>query len=266
MKWNDEAEQAVSKVPFFVRRRVRKRVEEEANRLGSSEVTLAHVRACRKKFLENMEDEVRGYRVETCFGSGGCPNSLAGRDDLLEKIENLLARKNLRDFLKSRVNGPLKIHHEFSASVSDCPNACSRPQIVDLGIIGAVRPGFSENPCSLCCSCVEICREGVLSLSERSLRPDIDYNKCVLCGQCVNVCPTGSLVKNAHGYRILLGGRLGRHPQLGRELEGIFSEDEVLEITDKCLDHFMQNSFHGERFGEILSRTGLDFLELNHRM
>ncbi len=266
MKWNDEAEQAVSKVPFFVRRRVRKRVEEEAGRLGASEVTLVHVRACRKKFLENMEDEVRGYRVETCFGSGGCPNSLAGRDDLSEKIENLLARKNLRDFLKSRVKGPLKMHHEFSVSVSDCPNACSRPQIVDLGIIGAVRPGFSENPCSLCRSCVEICREGALSLSESSLRPDIDYNKCVLCGQCVKPCPTGTLVNGLQGYRIFLGGRLGRHPQLGRELEGIFSEDEILEITDKCLDHFMAKNIHGERFGEILNRTGPDFLGFGYRI
>ena len=30
MKWTSQAEEAISKVPFFVRRRVRKRVEEEA--------------------------------------------------------------------------------------------------------------------------------------------------------------------------------------------------------------------------------------------
>lgn len=32
MKWNAEANEAISKVPFFVRKRVRRRVEEEAAR------------------------------------------------------------------------------------------------------------------------------------------------------------------------------------------------------------------------------------------
>jgi hypothetical protein len=44
---------------------VRKRVEEETARLGKQEVTLEHVRACQKRFLARMEDEVKGYQVET---------------------------------------------------------------------------------------------------------------------------------------------------------------------------------------------------------
>ena len=74
MKWAREAEEAIARVPFFVRRRVRKRVEDEAERHHSREVTLEHVHACKQKFLKNMEDEVNGYQIETCFGPGGCPN------------------------------------------------------------------------------------------------------------------------------------------------------------------------------------------------
>ena len=74
MKWAREAEEAVSRVPFFVRKRVRKRVEEEAQRHHAREVTLKHVQACKQKFIKNMEDEVKGHQVETCFGPGGCPN------------------------------------------------------------------------------------------------------------------------------------------------------------------------------------------------
>jgi anaerobic sulfite reductase subunit C len=264
MKWNEEAEKSVSKAPFFVRRRIRKRIEEEARKCNLSEVTLEHVQSCRKKFLENMEDEVRGYRLEGCFGSSGCPNSLAPQGGLLEKVEILLAQKNLREFLKSRVKGPLKMHHEFSASVSDCPNACSRPQIVDIGIIGAVRPDFSEETCTRCNLCVEICSEDAVSLAENSTRPEIDCSKCVACGKCVASCPTGYLVQGMKGFRILLGGKLGRHPQLGREIDGIFSEDMVLKIIEQCLIHLMDNSIHGERFGDILNRTGPDFLGLNY--
>ena len=74
MKWNHEAEQAISRVPFFVRKKVKKRVEEEAVRCKAPVVSMDHVDACRNKFLDQMEKEVRGFQVENCFGSGGCPN------------------------------------------------------------------------------------------------------------------------------------------------------------------------------------------------
>lgn len=57
-------------------------MEEEAAGHDASEVTIEHVRACQKRFLDRMEDEVRGFQVETCFGPGGCPNravALTGR-------------------------------------------------------------------------------------------------------------------------------------------------------------------------------------------
>ena len=140
MKWSQEANEAISKVPFFVRKRVKKRVEEEAVRCGAEEVLLDHVRTCQKRFLNQMEEEVKGYQVETCFGPGGCPNRAVIFDDFSKKIEEHLAGRNLKSFLKDRVKGPLKMHHEFRVSTSDCPNACSRPQIVDLGLIGARSP------------------------------------------------------------------------------------------------------------------------------
>ena len=84
MKWSREAEQAVSRVPFFVRKRVRARVEEEAERAGARQVGLEHVRASQKRFLERMQDEVRGYQVETCFGPGGCKHRAVVDDDMAD--------------------------------------------------------------------------------------------------------------------------------------------------------------------------------------
>jgi dissimilatory sulfite reductase (desulfoviridin) alpha/beta subunit len=146
MKWTREAEEAVSKVPFFVRKRVRKRVEEEAAGVGAGEITLEHVQTCQQRFLNRMEEEVKGFRVETCFGPSGCPNRAVAYDDLPRKIEDLLSRRNLKSFLKGKAKGPLKLHHEFRVSISDCPNACSRPQIADIGLIGARRPNISRSP------------------------------------------------------------------------------------------------------------------------
>ena len=68
MKWGGEAKDALARVPFFVRKLVKKRVEEEAARSGANEVTIEHVRTCQERFLKRMEDEVKGFQVETCFG------------------------------------------------------------------------------------------------------------------------------------------------------------------------------------------------------
>ena len=254
MKWTEEANEAISKVPFFVRKRVKKRVEEEALRCGAKEVRLEHVKTCQRRFLTQMEDEVKGYQVETCFGATGCPNRAVSWEDLIEKIEGRMAGRNLKSFLKERVQGPLKLHHEFRVSISDCPNACSRPQIADLGLIGARRPKVSDAVCSQCGACVEVCREGAISLTGQA--PLVDPARCLFCGQCIPVCSTGTLQEAARGYRILVGGKLGRHPRLAGELPGINSLEESLRMIECCLDYYQKHCAHGERLGEILERTG----------
>jgi len=255
MKWSKEAEEAVAKVPFFVRRRVRQRVEEEARQCGAQEVNLEHVRTCQRRFLNKMEEEVKGYQVETCFGPTGCPNQAVKNSDLSAKIENLLSAKNMRSFLKEKVNGPLKLHHEFRVSISDCPNACSRPQIADIGLIGACVPEMDEESCSLCQACVEICREGALFLREGKIV--LDSSRCLYCGQCIKVCPPGALKEQKNGYRIQVGGKLGRHPLLAKEMPGIYDTEETLRIITNIIDFYQIHCQKGERLGEVLELTGL---------
>ncbi|MBW2116787.1 MAG: 4Fe-4S binding protein [Deltaproteobacteria bacterium] len=255
LKWSRQANEALSRVPFFVRKRVKKRVEEEAAGRKAGEVTLEHVRTCQKRFLNHMEDEVKGFQVETCFGSTGCPNRAVNSDGLPERLEKGLSKRNIKPFLKKRVNGPLKMHHEFRISVSDCPNACSRPQIVDIGLIGACRPEITDEPCTQCGACVESCKENAVSIKDDI--PVVDNSKCLYCGQCARVCPTGTLQEGAKGYRILVGGKLGRHPRLGIELPGVYKLENALKVVDRCLDHYQHHCLKGERFGEILERNPL---------
>lgn len=253
MQWSIEAEEAVAKVPFFVRRRVRKKVEEEALRCGAQRVEIAHVNACRQRYLSHMEEDVKGYQLETCFGSSGCPNRVQQSDKLISHLENSLASRDLRGFLKKKVNGPLKFHHEFRISVSDCPNACSRPQIVDIGIIGAIRPAVTGETCTGCGACIAACAECALRCSPNSEGPIIHYENCVQCGQCIKACPTGTLVMEIQGWRILVGGKLGRHPRLGEELPGLFTDEQVILFVQHGLDYYQAYNQRGERLGEMLA-------------
>lgn len=260
MEWTPDAEKALSRAPFFVRKRVRKRVEEEAVSCGAVRVTIDHVESTRRKFVKSMDAEVKGYQVETCFSAAGCPNRAVAGQDLAGRIEEILARRNLREFLRDRVGGQLKMHHEFRVSASDCPNACSRPQIADVGLIGAVRPVVADPRCTQCKACIEACKEAAIALCEEDDHPRIDETKCLACGQCIKACPTGALARGEEGYRIQIGGKLGRRPRLATELDGIHSPEHTLLLLEELLDHYFAHCRGGERFGEILERDGCRFV------
>ena len=253
MEWTKDAEKAIQKVPFFVRKKVKARVEEEAKNDGSAFVSLSHVKTARQRFVTNMSAEIKGYQVDTCFSDGGCPNAIFS-GGIQKKIEELLKKADLLGFLKNRVSGEIRFHHEFKITVSDCPNACSQPQIKDIGVIAAKTPKLTDNECIRCLECIRTCKENAILLKEPDASPSLDVSRCVACGQCIAVCPTGTLAADKQGYRILLGGKLGRHPRLAREIPGIFNEREVLSIVAQCIDYYKKESRRGERFADMMAR------------
>lgn len=258
MKWTPEAEAAIKKVPFFVRKKVRMRVENEAAAAGKNVVSLADVQATQARFLSKMNSEIKGYRIETCFGSSGCPNPANSAESLFQSITAFLEKQDLLSFLKQRVKGDLKFHHEFKVTLAECPNACSQPQIKDIGIIGAVIPLITREECILCEECVEVCPEKCIFIESKEKIPVIDGGCCLKCGQCIAVCPSGTIIAERKGFRVQLGGKLGRHPRLARELDGIFSEDEVLAIVKRCIKFYKENSKHGERFAELFTNADIN--------
>ena len=264
MQWTKDADESIQKVPFFVRKRVRARVEKEAKNAGKKTVSLADVKATQARYLAGMASEVKGYQIDTCFGPSGCPNRAVLSDRLLQKVESLVQGEDLLGFLKKRVEGGLKFHHEFRITLADCPNACSQPQIKDIGIIGACSPQVTAEACSRCDACVDACKEDAIALNTEDECPQIDYAKCLHCGKCMQVCPSGTIVEGSKGFRVQLGGKLGRHPSLAKELPAIYSEQQVLEIVKDCLDFYKRNSKHGARFAQILKPSDFDDIAKRH--
>jgi len=260
MKWTKEAEKEIKKVPFFVRKKVRARVETEAMAAGRKAITISDIKTTQEKYISNMSSEIKGFQLNTCFGSGNkCSNSAVDSNSLLNSLEDLLVKENILKFLRQNIGDNIKFHHEFKVTLASCPNACSQPQIKDIGIIGACIPETTENDCTLCEQCVDICKENAITLNDTECTLMIDHNLCVKCRQCIKKCPSETITEKKAGFRILLGGRLGRHPRLAEELPGIFSEDETLKIVKQCIDHYKKNSKNGARFADIYN--GRQFLK-----
>lgn len=65
----------------------------------------------------------------------------------------------------------------------------------------------------------------------------------------------GPLKFEKKGYRVQLGGKLGRHLRLAQEFPGIFSEAEVIEILKKCLEFYQEKARGGKLFPEVLAEN-----------
>ncbi len=257
MQWSEEAEAAIKKVPFFVRKKVKKRVEKEAAEAGKNRVGIEEVNSTKNRFVKNMDSEIKGYQIDACFSSSGCKNSVIDSRNLIKRLEALFQNENILGFLREQVKGPLKFHHEFRVSVSDCPNGCSQPQIKDIGIMGAVFPGLSEKECTDCGSCVTACKENAVEIDGENMLPVIDLSSCLYCGHCIKACPEDVIIPHKTGFRVLLGGKLGRHPRLGVEMPGIKSEDEVIQIAEYCIRLYKTKSTKGKRFSAVLTDSDI---------
>lgn len=254
MRWSEAAEIELKKVPFFIRKKVREKVEAFVQERHKEIVEADDLKTLKKKFLDGkqMEKQIKGYDVSICFGSSGCPNSAISCNMLFEKITALMEEADILSFLKKSVTSGLKFHHEFKVALSECPNACSRPQIADIGIIGAVIPRITEKDCTLCYACVNICRENAVTINRIDEKPVIHFQDCVKCGACTSACPSGTIETGETGYRVMLGGRLGRHPRLAMEMDNIYSEKQALSIVEKSISFYKTNSKNGDRFSHIL--------------
>lgn len=200
-----------------------------------------------------MSNTIKNYRLTFCAGADGCQNRAIFSRDFHERLDALLQELfGVQNEMKT--NSDRKSHGGFRVAVSDCPNACSRPQIVDIGLIGASEPVVTDLECKDCGGCLEVCKEGAVSFWDGVRFPIIDEASCVRCGACIQACSKGTIQEGRHGYRILVGGRLGRHSRLGTELPGIYDEAKALEMVRRIVSWYLANARPGERLADVFTR------------
>lgn len=256
MQWTPEAEAWLKRVPFFVRKKVKQEVEKWLSAQGKTEVTEEDFLKAKQALRDKASEAREGFAVEACFGGSGCENALTDSKKLLSGIEEILKAAGLTDFLKGKVGGPLKHHHAFRVGLSECPNACSQIHIKDFAIHGRILLEVEPGLCSFCESCLEVCEEEAIRLSEAG--PTVDEERCVACGACTRICPTGALREAKRGYRILVGGKLGRRPRLATELVPFTDIEGVLSIFERVLKVYQEENQKGERLGVIIERLGFE--------
>ena len=285
MEWNKPATSLLEKVPPFVQKIVREKVETLARERGKTIVTEAEVVAARESFMgkpnpqrtpakkpadneklsilrkyskyfDNEGNPVL-YQVKSCRGAEvNCPFLITDSGILSEKLRNRLEELHFTEKLIDKVEGQILPHHSMKLAVSGCPNSCSMPQIKDFGV-HAVEPVSVDPDCKCieCMKCVETCREDAITVKNGNVT--IDKEKCVHCGLCAKVCPTGTIKAEKKRYRVMIGGKVGRHPRFAMDLLLQADESATLKALDVCADIILSSKTE-HRFRTLIEQQGIE--------
>jgi anaerobic sulfite reductase subunit C len=203
-------------------------------------------------------EAVDGYGLQPCRGlEGTCPFALVKDPSLAHRID-LAVRASAWWQRFNPDSGPARPHHaRVRVAVAACPNACTMPQIRDIGIIATVTPQAIRPECNGCGGCERTCREAAIVV--RSGRAVLHEERCVGCGQCIQSCPQQVIDSSPVRLRILVGGRMGRHPRWAQDIyeADLASADDVLRAF---LDGVAREMRPAEHLADAVERIGIDRL------
>lgn len=179
-------------------------------------------------------DEI--VNIIACPGVERCKFANIDTINLAKKIDQKLFGKEM----------PVKMR----IAISGCPNACTSPMLNEIGIMGRILPLRTPGLCTGCGTCVEYCKEKAI-IVKRGISV-LDPDKCVQCGVCIQSCPFDLLKAEHSHYLVLVGGRRGRHPRIGRELLTLETEDQVIYVIEKIVNWVYRRAWSGRLLSEQL--------------
>jgi dissimilatory sulfite reductase (desulfoviridin) alpha/beta subunit len=272
MKWEKTAEEELARVPSYVQPMVRQKVEEYAEAKGATIVTLSDLEDARERFKAVMsgksESEMRAMMpadnepgiemvvIETCHNEmSNCPNPLIPTDEWKEAVEDWACENDISEKLRGMVkDGTIRYHNRLRISISGCPNGCSRPQIADIGLVGCIWPEFIPTECTSCGSCAEVCPDNAIRFDGET--PRFDFEKCQGCRACSRICPAECVSLSEPSVRIMVGGKLGRHPHLADVIGEVSQPSKAVAVIDRIVNDYFDNAESGERFAGYWLRQG----------
>ena len=169
------------------------------------------------QYAQAESGEREGHQLQPCRGfQGACPFALL-HDPLLSDHIDLAVRTSAWWPRLQRRNGkPLPHHLRLRVALAACPNACTMPQVRDLGVVATLMPQTIRPECNGCGACERTCRERAIVVQDG--RAVFHKGRCVGCGQCIQSCSRQAIDAGPVRLRVLVGGRMGRHPRWAQDL------------------------------------------------
>jgi len=228
------------------------RVAEMRKRLGLTEPELR--RRISTAARDVLARDVELFVINTCRAEPSDRNidPQALKPELERKLRDLNVTAVMAD--KLGLKRPVSTHHRFVVAVAGCAAGCSTPEGRNFGIAGVVRPQVTDAKCTECYACVDACRQHAIVI--RRGRPEIANAVCDFCGRCTKVCPSGSIAAAEKGYRVFVGGRLGRFHQPGFVLFRLTDKQTMMNALGAVIGLIHDEAQGEENLSELMKRLG----------
>lgn len=209
-------------------------------------IKLDDVDAVRDALAEGgVEPGVCGPRVRTitaCQGSEICPSGCIDTYGLAKKLDTRYFGRELP--------------HKFKFGITGCQNNCLKAEENDVGIKGAIKVKWLEDPCIGCGLCEKACRFDAIHVENKKVI--FNEDKCTYCGRCYKICPKNAW-EDQHGYVVSFGGLFGNTINKGEALiPFIENEEKLLAVCDAAIEFFAEHAKPSERFKFTIDRIGQD--------
>ncbi len=153
--------------------------------------------------------------------------------------------------------------HKFKMAVTGCPHNCAKATENDIGVMGAILPGWDAGKCIDCQLCVNTCPTKAIVRDKGSdgdaARYILDEDKCINCSLCTSSCPVNSWTPAATGYNLFIGGTMGKIPRLATLLTRLIpNKEELYRLIENSLRYYQKHGRKRERFGHMIDRIGVE--------
>ncbi|RJQ40976.1 MAG: hypothetical protein C4555_00635 [Dehalococcoidia bacterium] len=292
MEWDKEAADEFVKIPMAKRAKENTKVlvEKLARKNHSDRVTLKEIAETKKLIYKDVPEEKRQrdiekriaegekdlrqrieeegreilardidlFNIELCTGeTSSCRNRIIELAALKEAVAQKLRGCRVSEIVADlhRDDERIMPHHRFIVSISGCPNGCTGPEAKPFGVHGVSRPMVTDVPCSECFICADRCLRGAIIIKDGG--PAINRDLCDMCENCVKGCTTGTLASEKKGYRIMVGGMVGRFHQFGAELFKIVDKDTLMAALEASIKTLRDEARGYENLTKITNRVGV---------
>lgn len=198
------------------------------------------------------------YEVQTCRGLlGDCAFALWIDPSIVRDVEEILGAW-LGPTARRNGSGEVRHHMQLKVALAACPNACTLPQIRDIGVIATLKPVRVRPVCDGCGACERACREGAIAVPDG--RAELFLESCVGCGLCVRACPQETIEASPVQVRVLVGGRMGRRPRWAEPLCQV-EPASLTHVLRTLLEVLAKESPRQGRLAGAVERIGIERLQ-----
>ena len=192
----------------------------------------------------------RSRNLIACPGSSVCRFGFVDAEKLARKLDKVAFGK--------------EVPKKFKVSITGCMNSCAKPQENDLGFQAQGEPEVDLDACIHCTLCAKVCEKVCARgkgqpaiVMDKDKKPVYRKENCYFEGDCVRVCPVSAWKTKKVGFKVYIGGKVGRFPRFGTEIAEFVEERKISNIIENAVKYYKKIANKGERFGEALDRTGL---------